>query len=301
MKRPSSPAVVTRKPSALVQRSSPPAILVVTEQVDETSPAGALSATATRPYPNEYQHLRPKLAEFAAMPAGDPRRRALRDELTSGYWPVVVHIARRYRDSGEPLADLQQIGAIGLLGALDRFDPERGIDFLGYAVPTITGEIKRHFRDRTWSMHVPRRLKDLQVPIRDAVATLSSTLRRAPRPSEIAAHLGTTVEEVVDALGARQAHHPDSLDAIVGHNGTDTVLADIVGMVDTALDAAAYRHELRKALDDLPERERTIVVLRFFGELSQTQISAQVGVTQMHVSRLLSRTLATLRERIGTT
>jgi RNA polymerase sigma-B factor len=250
-------------------------------------------------YDDEYGHLTPKLVEFAATAASDPRRRILRDELATAFWPVARHIARRYRDRGEPLADLEQIGAIGLLNALDRFDPERGDDFLGFAVPTITGEIKRHFRDRTWTMRVPRRLKDLQAPIRDAVASLSTSLRRAPKPSEIAAHLGTTVDDVVEALGAQGAYSPKSLDALAGPESTDVALGDIVGVTDAALMTAAYRHELRQALAELPERERTIVLLRFFGDLSQTQIAAQVGVSQMHVSRLLSRTLATLRDRIG--
>lgn len=247
---------------------------------------------------DEYRYLAPRLAEFTATAPGDPRRRVLRNELAEGYWPVVVHIARRYRDRGEPLADLEQIGAIGLLAALTRFDPDRGADFLSFAVPTITGEIRRHFRDRTWAMRVPRRLKDLQVPIRDAVGALTTSLGRAPRPSEIAAHLGTSVDQVVDALGAGQAYAADSLDALVSRTGTGVALSEMLGAADAALTTAECRGELRQALAELPERERTIVVLRFFGDLTQSQIAAQVGLSQMHVSRLLSRTLTTLRGRI---
>ena len=247
-----------------------------------------------------YAHLTPRLIEFASATPGNPRRRVLRDELAEAFWPVVAHIAGRYRDRGEPVADLEQIGAIGLLAALERFDPARGIDFLSFAVPTITGEIRRHFRDRTWSMRVPRRLKDLQGPIHDAVAELSTTLHRAPKPSEIAAHLDTTVDEIVDALAAQEVHTSDSLDALVSSSGSETALSDLLGSTDTALSTATYRHELRQALAELPERERTIIVLRFFGDLTQSDIAAQVGVSQMHVSRLLSHTLASLRARLDT-
>ncbi len=236
------------------------------------------------------------LHEFAALDPADRRRRALRDELATGYLPVVQHIARRYRNRGEPIEDLEQVGALGLLGALERFDPSHGADFLTFAVPTITGEIRRHFRDRTWAMRVPRRLKDLQGPMAEAVAVLSAVLKRAPRPSEIAAHLDVGVDEIVDALGAQQAYAADSLDALV-HSG-NTALVDLLGLADAALATAEYRDELRQALAELPDRERSIVVLRFFGDLSQSQIAEQVGLSQMHVSRLLGQTLARLRARI---
>lgn len=240
-----------------------------------------------------YGHLTPLLLEFAGAEAGDPRRRALRDELIMGYLPVVQHIARRYRGRGESVDDLEQAGVIGLVQALQRFDPVRGTDFLGYLVPTVTGEVRRHFRDRTWSMRVPRRLKDLQHTVRQAVEDLSARLRRAPRPSEIAAHVGLPVEDVIDALQAHSAHSPDSLDAVTGD--ATSPLVTRLGRLDEGLDAIEHRDALRAALDDLPERERTIIVLRFFEDLTQTQIAHEVGVSQMHVSRLLSRTLATLR------
>ena len=243
-----------------------------------------------------YGHLASLLSEFASLPREDGRRAVLREKLMAGYLPVVEHIARRYRGRGETLADLEQVGAIGLLNALDRFDPSRGVDFLGYAIPTITGEMRRHFRDRTWSIRVPRRLKDLQGPIREAVATLSSSLERAPRPTEIAAQLGLGVDEIIEALNAQQAYACASLDVLVGN--TDTALGDLLGQVDESLATAEYRDTLRKALDDLPERERSILILRFFGDLTQTQIATQVGISQMHVSRLLAQTLARLRARL---
>ncbi len=241
----------------------------------------------------DYRHLAPLLLEFASLPPEDSRRAALREELVAGYLSVVKHIARRYAGRGEPVADLEQVGAIGLLNALDRFDPERGIDFLGYAIPTITGEMRRHFRDRTWSMRVPRRLKDLQGPVRQAVAELSSELGRAPRPTEIAAQLGLAVEEIVEVLNAQQAYSCDSLDIVFGDTGTTR--GDLLGSIDESLATAEYRDALRKALDQLPERERTILIMRFFGDLTQTQIASRIRISQMHVSRLLAKALATLR------
>jgi RNA polymerase sigma-B factor len=245
-----------------------------------------------------YGHLVPLLALFAALGEEDPRRRAVRDRLVAGYLPVVRHIARRYAGRGEPTADLEQVGAVGLLGALERFDPERGTSFLSFAVPTITGEVRRYFRDHSWSMRVSRRLKDLHGPVRDAVASLSGALGRAPRPSEIAAHLDVAVEDIVDVLGAAQAYTADSLDALVG--GSEDTVGDLLGRVDTALETAQYRQELRAALAELPERERTILVLRFFEDMTQTQIAAQMGISQMRVSRLLTQTLETLRNCLDT-
>jgi len=154
----------------------------------------------------EYDRLHPLLVEFARRGPTDPHRQALRDELLGELLPMVHHIASRYRNRGEPTADLEQVGTIGLMLALDRFDPDRGHAFLSFAVPTITGEIRRHFRDRTWFMRVPRALKDLQGPVRDAVTTLSTKLGRGPRPTEIAAHLDVTTDLVIEALHAAHAH-----------------------------------------------------------------------------------------------
>ena len=243
-----------------------------------------------------YNYLSPALAEYASLGPQDPRRTPLRDELVIGYLPIVQHVARRYGNRGEPLADLEQVGTIGLLNALDRFDPQRGDDFLAFAIPTIIGEMRRHFRDRTWATRVPRRLKDLQTPLREAVAALSALLGRAPRPREIAHELGITADEVIEALNAQQAYCWSSLDSLAGDSGT--TLADVMGEVDESLELAQYRHGLRRALDDLPERERTVVILRFFGELTQTQIAARIGLSQMQVSRLLAKTLAALRARL---
>ncbi|MCW2717423.1 MAG: polymerase, sigma 28 subunit, Sig subfamily [Pseudonocardia sp.] len=274
-----------------VHRSASVALGKIDADIDATGDV------AVEPETGAYSHLAPILAQFAALSVEDPQRRVLRDRLATAFLPVVRHIALRYQGRGEPTADLEQAGAVGLLGALERFDPGYGKDFLSFAVPTITGSIRRHFRDRTWSMRVPRRLKDLQGTIRDATEVLSETLGRAPRPSEIAAHLQTSVDEVIDALNAAHAHTPDSLDVLLTSAGRP--LGDRLGQVDTALDSVDYRVALRSALQELPDREREILILRFFDDMTQTQIATAVGISQMHVSRLLSRSLATLHERIA--
>jgi RNA polymerase sigma-B factor len=234
--------------------------------------------------------------EFAALLPHDPRRKQARAELVLRYLPVVQHIARHYRGRGEPLADLEQVATIGLLNALDRFDPHRGVDFLAFAVPTIIGEVRRYFRDHTWATRVPRRLKDMQSQLRDAMGSLSTTLGRAPKPREIASELGVSVDHVIEALNAQQAYSTSSLEILAGDTGTSS--ADVLGGIDGDLEIAHYRHELRRALDDLPSRERAIVVLRFFGDITQTQIGARLGLSQMHVSRLLASSLTTLRTRL---
>jgi RNA polymerase sigma-B factor len=250
---------------------------------------------------NPYLPLVPLLAEFVRCEAQHPRRQVLRDRLAHGFTPVVRHLSRRYQGRGEPVADLEQVGMIGLLGALDRFDPPAGcrlLDaFLGFAIPTITGEIRRHFRDRTWAVRVPRRLKDQQVRVRAAVESLSAELGRAPRPTEIAARLGCDVAELIELLEAQNAYSTSSLDEPAGDGGA--TLADRLGDVDPVIDRIEHREALRNAIAGLPERERTILVLRFFDDLTQTQIAAKVGLSQMHVSRLLQRSLSAIRQQLN--
>ena len=235
-------------------------------------------------------------ARFTELPEDDPKRSRVRDQLVEMHLPLVEYLARRFAGRGEPVDDLEQAGTVGLLNAVDRFEPDRGIDFLSYAVPTITGEVRRHFRDRTWSMRVPRRLKDLQSSINSTVSQLSQELNRAPKPSEIAGRLDIPVEEVVEGLDAQQAYRSTSLDELV--SGADTSLADTLGAADAELDKVEYRQTLAPLLDELPERERTILVLRFFGNMTQTQIADRVGISQMHVSRLLAQTVAGLRRKM---
>lgn len=248
----------------------------------------------------EYGHLVPLLAEYAGMAEDDPRREGLRDKLVEGYLPVARHIARRFSGRGEPMDDLIQVATVGLINAVDRFQPDRGSDFFSFAVPTISGEVRRHFRDQGWSMRVPRRLKDLHVSINGVVAELSQGLGRAPKPSEIAARLDVPVADVLEGLEAAQAYRSSSLDEMLSSASGGATLGDLLGEADAELERVEYQQALEPLLSELPERERTILMLRFFRNMTQTQIAEQVGISQMHVSRLLAQTLVKLRQRLET-
>jgi RNA polymerase sigma-B factor len=246
----------------------------------------------------EYGHLSPLLERYATLDPDDPEREDLREELVRGFLPVAHHIARRFSNRGEPLDDLVQVATVGLINAIDRYSPERGSDFFSFAVPTISGEVRRHFRDLGWSMRVPRRLKDLHVAINGAVSELSQTLGRAPKPSEIAEKLGVPVSEVLEGLEASDAYRSSSLDEMLSSEQGSATVGELVGAADAELDRVDYRQALRPMLAELGERERTILLLRFFGNMTQTQIAERVGISQMHVSRLLAQTLDRLRSRL---
>jgi RNA polymerase sigma-B factor len=247
----------------------------------------------------EYRHLVPLLAEYATLDASQPRRQELRTELVTGYLPIAQHLARRFAHRGEPLDDLIQVATVGLIHAIDRFDPDRGTDFVSFAVPTIRGEIRRYFRDHGWALRVPRRLKDLHVLINTAVAELTQHLGHAPRPSEIAERLGLPISEILEGLEASHAYSGSSLDRELAPSDEEgTTLRDTIGENDLRLELVEYHEALRPLLDGLPERERTILVLRFYANMTQTQIATRVGISQMHVSRLLTRTLGYLRTRL---
>ncbi|MET0187485.1 MAG: SigB/SigF/SigG family RNA polymerase sigma factor [Pseudonocardia sediminis] len=246
----------------------------------------------------QYEHLTPVLEEYSGLAEDDPRRERMRDQLVRGYLPVAQHIARRFAHRGEPLDDLTQVATVGLINAIDRFSPEKGGEFFSFAVPTISGEVRRHFRDQSWSMRVPRRLKDMHVSINSAVSELSQQLGRSPRPSEIAERLDLPVSEVLEGLEASEAYRSSSLDEMLSSEDGSATVGELVGEADAELDRVDYREALRPLLADLAERERTIVMLRFFGNLTQTQIANEVGISQMHVSRLLAQTLGRLRGRL---
>ena len=245
---------------------------------------------------SDYEHLDPVLAELAGLAADDPRRTELRDRLVTEFLPVAQHIARRFAQRGEPYDDLVQVATVGLISAIDRFDPTRGSDFLSFAVPTIMGEVRRHFRDTSWSVRVPRRLKELHLAITSATNELSQHLGRAPTPSELATHLGIGKEDVYEGLEASNAYRSSSLDELLVGTDTSVPLGDALGDEDPELAGVENRETLQPLLQQLPERERTIILLRFFGNLTQTQIADRVGLSQMHVSRLLSKTLEDLRK-----
>jgi RNA polymerase sigma-B factor len=240
------------------------------------------------------------LAQLAELDENDPARGALRDDLVTMHLPLVHHLARRFRDRGEPHDDLVQVGTIGLIKAVDRFDPDRGVEFSTYATPTILGEIKRHFRDKGWSVRVPRRLQELRMAISKATAHLSQDLGRAPTVKELAAHLELTEDEVLEGLDAAQSYSTLSLDGSGGDpDGDSPALVDTLGTDDAALANVEYRETLRPLLAALPDRERQIVMLRFFHNKTQSEIAEEVGVSQMHVSRLLVKALGTLRGAMG--
>ena len=197
-----------------------------------------------------YEHLRPLLARYAELGEDHPDRAELRDRLVRGFSPVVAHIAARYGGRGEPIEDLQQAGALGLIRAIDRFAPDRGSEFLAFAVPTITGEIRRHFRDRTWAVHVPRGIKELQARVTAAQQTLGSELERAPRVSELATHLESSRERVIDALAAQESYTAQSLDFPVGESGT--TIGDPVADIDSRIDAFDAWEAARQAITSSP-------------------------------------------------
>ena len=251
---------------------------------------------------NGYEHLGPLFAERTGLAEGDPRRDALRAVLITSYRPVAQHIARKYRHRGDNPDDIEQVATMGLILAVDRFRPECAVDFLSFAVPTITGEVLRYFRDRATAIRVPRRLRDVQRDVVDAAAAFGQQHGRAPRPSEVAATLGIPLEAVLEALQAQETARPASLDERARHddgNSSDPPrLAAALGRVEPAFELVDNREALAPFLAELPERERQILVMRFFDDLTQTEIGRRVGISQMHVSRLLSRTLSTLRRRL---
>ena len=226
----------------------------------------------------------------------DDRRKLCREELVQLHLPLVDHCARRFMNRGEPLDDLVQVGTIGLIKAIDRFDTERGVEFSTYATPTVVGEIKRHFRDKGWTVRVPRRLQELRASLSSATSDLTQHLGRSPTVAELAVHLKIGEEEVLEGLESANAYTAVSIEASDGEGGLS--VADTLGAEDMSLEGVEYRESIKPLLDSLPARERRILMLRFFGNLTQSQIAADLGISQMHVSRLLARTLAQLRERL---
>jgi RNA polymerase sigma-B factor len=224
------------------------------------------------------------------------RRAAVRDELVHLHLPLVEHCARRFRNRGEPYEDLVQVGTIGLLKAIDRFETDRGAEFSTYATPTIIGEIKRHFRDKGWAIRVPRRLQEMRLRIGAATAELSQQLGRSPTPRELAAEIGCSVEEVLEGLESSHAYSALSIDNSGGDHSAS--IADTLGEEDLHLERVELRESLKPLLAGLEPRERRILLLRFFKGMTQSQIAEEIGVSQMHVSRLLARTLEQLRRSL---
>jgi len=216
----------------------------------------------------------------------------LRDELVSAHLGLVNGLARRFAHRGEPLDDLAQAGAIGLINALERFDPDLGFEFSAYAAKTIIGEMKRHFRDKGWSVRAPRRVQELYLRIGQSVDEMSQRLGRSPTIKELAIETGTSEQDVVEALEAGHAYRAASIDA---PGPDDDSMSSRLGGTDPELVQAEHRVVLLRHLEVLPPRERLILHMRFVEDLTQSEIAARIGISQMHVSRLISRSLAMIR------
>jgi RNA polymerase sigma-B factor len=234
---------------------------------------------------------------YATTDPTDPARPARRDRAIEAWLPLARHLARRYANRGEADDDLYQVAVIGLIKAVDRYDADHGADFPAFAIPTVLGEIKRHFRDHAWSIRVPRRLQELHLAISAANADLTHRLGRAPTVADVAAHLRITEEEVLEGLEGARAYAATSLSTPAGDQG-DRELGDTLGVPDDAYELTEHLVALRPAIDRLDERERTILAMRFYDELSQSEIGERLGISQMQVSRLLARTVAKLRTQL---
>jgi RNA polymerase sigma-B factor len=252
--------------------------------------------TAGAPPPSAGATVQELLRRRAELPDGHPGRTVLRTRGIEAGLPLARRLAALYRGHGEPMDDLVQVAALALVKVVDRYDPARQVAFTSYAIPSIVGALKRHFRDGTWRVRVPRGTKDLAVRLGATSAGLAQQLRRPPTLRELAADLGASEADVAAAMNAWLAHHPDSLDALSAVGGEDRrPLAETIGAVDPRFDLVTDWHALRPLLAALTARQHRILAMRFFEGMTQTEIAEQVGVSQMQVSRLLVRTLAQLR------
>lgn len=247
----------------------------------------------------EYADVPDMFRKLRELAEGSVAYVAQRDKIIERCLPLADHIARRFDGRGENRDDLLQVARVGLVNAVKRFDFEMGSDFPSFAVPTIMGEVRRHFRDNSWSVKVPRRMKELHLRINAATGEMSQRLGRAPTASELAVELGVEREQVLDGLMAGSSYNTMSIDG--GGGGGDEEsrsIADTLGDVDPRLEHVEYREALRPLLAALPEREQKVIVLRFFESMTQSQIGKQLGISQMHVSRLLTKSLAQLRDKL---
>jgi RNA polymerase sigma-B factor len=239
------------------------------------------------------------LTELAGMAVDDPNRARLRARVIEWYLPMSVYLARRFGGRGELLDDLTQVAAVGLINAVDRFDPARGVAFASYAIPTILGVIKRHFRDKTWAVQVPRWVQELTLQLPAATEELLQTLHRAPTSAELAQRLGVSQRAMVSAQLSASAYRPSSIDR--GTADRPDLRPEVwLGSPDPDLEAVDNRTTLRGPLARLPVREQLILAMRFEADMSQAQIAAAIGISQMHVSRLLTKSLAQLHEALLT-
>ncbi len=236
------------------------------------------------------------LTLFGDLPAGSADHARVRDRLIEMYLPLAEYLARRFRNRGELQDDLNQVANLGLIKSVDGYDVTRGAAFTSYAIPMIVGELKRHFRDKGWDVRVPRRLQELRLEITKASSDLAQSLGRSPTVADLAAELCVTEEEIIEGLDSAHAYRALSLHAPVAGEEATTELVDLLGDVDHDLENVEDREALRPLIARLPAREQKIIAMRFFGNMTQSQIAEELGISQMHVSRLLAHALAVLRE-----
>jgi RNA polymerase sigma-B factor len=213
---------------------------------------------------------------------------------------LAEHLARRFVGRGESLQDLTQVAYLALVKAADRYDPDRGAEFATFATPTVLGEIKRHFRDKGWAVRVPRQLQELRLTLTKAIDDLTQELQRSPTVAELAKNLSITEEDVLQGLECGRAYSTQSIDPLLDPDEDQVPLAAVVGTIDPGIERVEDRHALRPLMQALPERERRMIEMRFFRNMTQTEIAEELGISQMHVSRLLTRTLAELRSQLLT-
>ena len=247
---------------------------------------------------SEYADVTDMFRRLKTLGNDTPAYRRQREAIVERTLPLADHVARRYRNRGEPIDDLVQAARVGLVNAVNRFDSDNGADFLSFAVPTIMGEVRRHFRDYGWAVKVPRRLKDLQGQLVKARAELSQQIGRAPTPSEVARHLGIEREAVMEATIASSNYSTLSTDVQATADDEFRSVGDTLGDIDPNIDKVVDLETVRPLITALPEREKTVLLLRFFESMTQTQIAERMGYSQMHVSRLLAQALRRLREQV---
>ncbi|POX44960.1 RNA polymerase sigma factor SigF [Streptomyces sp. Ru72] len=264
-----------------------------TEPAPDTAPAQPQEA-ARRRGADTRALTQMLFAQLKELQPGTPEHHRVRGALIEANLPLVRYAAARFRSRNEPMEDVVQVGTIGLINAIDRFDPDRGVQFPTFAMPTVVGEIKRYFRDNVRTVHVPRRLHELWVQVNSATEDLTTAYGRSPTTAEIAERLRISEDEVLSCIEAGRSYHATSLEAAQEGDGLPGLL-DRLGYEDPALDGVEHRDLVRHLLVQLPEREQRILLLRYYSNLTQSQISAELGVSQMHVSRLLARSFARLR------
>ncbi|MEU6082372.1 SigB/SigF/SigG family RNA polymerase sigma factor [Streptomyces sp. NPDC047108] len=271
---------------------------MTTVRAQSAAPPNARRRTAKHPH-DDAPDTTAEFEEISHLPDG-PQKEALRQQVVQAWIPMAERLARQFRNRGESLEDLQQVAALGLVKAVIRYDPERGSAFESFAVPTVVGEVKRHFRDHMWGLHVPRRVQELRNRVRTAHRELSHSLdERGPSVGELAEHTGLTEDEVRTGLEALDSYATLSLDAQASASADDGfALVDVLSDEESGYDRIVDRESLKPQLALLPERERQILYMRFFHDMTQSRIADELGISQMHVSRIISRTCDALCRQV---